>query len=255
MFAKYGKVTKLDFLFHKSGELKGKPRGYAFVEYASQNEAQKALTSANGVMFRGRNLVVTHAHQAPPDTDGGIARQRKTMMETGRPTTLSLLKSNPGGKHQEGTSDKIAMMEAKLRELEASKPKNDSEPGTSTLPTSSLPTHPSLPSKPLSGIPGVPVQRPRHSSVRSASSTTASPASASTSRPLTVSSEPPMKKMKFAPASADVAKRKNGSKVLSGVKIVKKRASPSASIPKPDPAVIESPVSVNADQDLHEALV
>lgn len=31
--ARYGKITKLDYLFHKAGPQKGKPRGYAFVEY------------------------------------------------------------------------------------------------------------------------------------------------------------------------------------------------------------------------------
>lgn len=33
MFTKFGKVSKLDFLFHKAGPNKGKPRGYAFLEY------------------------------------------------------------------------------------------------------------------------------------------------------------------------------------------------------------------------------
>lgn len=37
VFSKYGKISKLDFLFHKTGPLKGKPRGYAFVEYADEN--------------------------------------------------------------------------------------------------------------------------------------------------------------------------------------------------------------------------
>lgn len=36
VFSKFGKVTKLDFLFHKTGVLKGKPRGYAFIEYGEQ---------------------------------------------------------------------------------------------------------------------------------------------------------------------------------------------------------------------------
>lgn len=36
VFSKYGKVTKLDFLFHKAGPMKGKPRGYAFVEYGAK---------------------------------------------------------------------------------------------------------------------------------------------------------------------------------------------------------------------------
>lgn len=33
VFSKFGKITKLDLMFHKTGVLKGKPRGYAFVEY------------------------------------------------------------------------------------------------------------------------------------------------------------------------------------------------------------------------------
>ena len=30
---KYGKIIKFDYLFHNQGDLIGKPRGYAFVEY------------------------------------------------------------------------------------------------------------------------------------------------------------------------------------------------------------------------------
>ena len=36
IFSKYGKIAKLDFLFHKTGIMKGKPRGYAFVEFGSK---------------------------------------------------------------------------------------------------------------------------------------------------------------------------------------------------------------------------
>lgn len=32
VFQRHGKLTKLDFMYHKTGPLKGKPRGYAFVE-------------------------------------------------------------------------------------------------------------------------------------------------------------------------------------------------------------------------------
>jgi RNA recognition motif-containing protein len=35
VFSKFGKISKLDYLFHKTGPAKGKPRGYAFVEYAT----------------------------------------------------------------------------------------------------------------------------------------------------------------------------------------------------------------------------
>ena len=33
--SKHGKITKFDFLFHREGPKKGKPRGYAFVEYST----------------------------------------------------------------------------------------------------------------------------------------------------------------------------------------------------------------------------
>ncbi|KAF5353869.1 hypothetical protein D9756_007306 [Leucocoprinus leucothites] len=37
VFSKFGKLTSVDYLFHKSGPLKGKPRGYAFIKYADEN--------------------------------------------------------------------------------------------------------------------------------------------------------------------------------------------------------------------------
>ncbi|KAJ4474425.1 hypothetical protein J3R30DRAFT_677396 [Lentinula aciculospora] len=253
IFTKFGKVTKLDFLFHKSGALKGKPRGYAFLEYGSHNEAQRALNSVNGKLLHGRKLAVTYANQAPDIDGGGISRQRKTMMETGRPTTLSMLKSSAGSKHKHGSagfpcyvaydflimlrmSNKIAMMEAKLRELEASKPRNDSELGTSTLLTSSLPTHPSLPLKPPPSIPNISVpqlQRPTASKQHPAGSfvplSRPSISFTSSDHYTHPGSEPSAKKIKFAPTSGcpEVVKRKSSGKVMLGVKIVKKRTSPS----------------------------
>ncbi|KAJ6469026.1 hypothetical protein C8R47DRAFT_1223125 [Mycena vitilis] len=144
IFSKFGKVTKLDFLFHKTGLLKGKPRGYAFVEYGNKDDALKALSTAHNKLLRGRKLVVTYAQQAPidPGAPYGTTRNRKVMTESGRPTTLSMIKSGLGSRN-DGTRDKIAMMEAKLRQMERSKPtQNHDAP-------SSLPYHPSLPAKPL----------------------------------------------------------------------------------------------------------
>jgi len=191
--------------------------------------------SANGKLLLGRKLVVTYAHHAPTDADG-VIRPRKTMMETGRPTTLSMLKSSTGWKHKDGTSDKIAIMEAKLRELEASKPKANPEPGTSTLPTSSLPTHPSLPPKPPPAVPAASGSRPTapkpHSNGPSLSLSRSS--SGHSSFP---NSEPPTKKLKLGtPTAPDAIKRKSGAKSLLGVKIGKKRSSPSSIPGTPPPA-------------------
>ncbi|PPQ99970.1 hypothetical protein CVT24_009549 [Panaeolus cyanescens] len=161
VFSKFGKVTKLDFLFHKAGLMKGKPRGYAFIEYGNADDALKALTIAHDKPLRGRKLVVTFAHQAPLDqyTAPATFRSRKQMMETGRPTTLSMIKTGLATRHESKTSDKIAMMEAKLRQMEASKPrptqptdKDVEMSGPST--SSSLPYHPSLPMKPPAPLPG-----------------------------------------------------------------------------------------------------
>ncbi|PPQ67689.1 hypothetical protein CVT26_007416 [Gymnopilus dilepis] len=103
VFSKFGKVTKLDYLFHKTGPLKGKPRGYAFIEYGNPDDALKALTVAHEKPLRGRKLVVTFAHQAPLDQYGGVGipsslKNRKTMMDTGRPTALSMIKTGLGNR-------------------------------------------------------------------------------------------------------------------------------------------------------------
>jgi len=173
VFSKFGKVTKMDFLFHKTGLLKGKPRGYAFIEYGNKDDALKALNMAHEKPLRGRKLTVTFAHQAPLDQYSGVGasaslKGRKTLMETGRPTTLSMLKTGLRNRHEGKTEDKIAMMEAKLRQMESTNPKPKATPPPpgvdmddlslsqsrpSTPISSSLPYHPSLPMKPPPQLP------------------------------------------------------------------------------------------------------
>jgi hypothetical protein len=64
----------------------------------------KALTLAHDKLLRGRKLVVTFAHQAPLDQYGnGVmsgSKHKKSMMETGRPTTLSMLKTGLATRHE-----------------------------------------------------------------------------------------------------------------------------------------------------------
>ncbi|KAH7890382.1 hypothetical protein F5I97DRAFT_20358 [Phlebopus sp. FC_14] len=98
VFAKFGKVSKLDFLFHKSGPNKGKPRGYAFVEYMNEADAGKALECANGKLLRGRKLVVTFAQQAPLSNSAASSHGTKSKWADTSPTALSLLKSTGVGR-------------------------------------------------------------------------------------------------------------------------------------------------------------
>jgi hypothetical protein len=45
LFQKYGRIAHLDFLFHRTGALRGKPRGYAFLEYVDK-EVRPILNSS-----------------------------------------------------------------------------------------------------------------------------------------------------------------------------------------------------------------
>ncbi len=75
-FSKFGKISKLDFLFHKSGPQRGQPRGYAFVEYASSQEAMQAVVGAHDKTLRGRRISVTFASKSTDGTGdgGGVGR-------------------------------------------------------------------------------------------------------------------------------------------------------------------------------------
>ncbi|KAH8996212.1 hypothetical protein EDB92DRAFT_1793959 [Lactarius akahatsu] len=139
VFSKFGKIARLDYLFHKTGALRGKPRGYAFVEYTGERVI--ALEAANGKALRGRHIAVTYAHQAPLDAHHPTSRRalpQHQQQDSGRPTTLSLLKSAPSHTRTR-TGDKIAQMEAKLLQLAQT-------PATAAQHTASA--HPSLPAKP-----------------------------------------------------------------------------------------------------------
>ena len=49
----------------------GRPRGFAFVEMASQADAQAAINALNGREFGGRALTVNEAREQAPRRSGG----------------------------------------------------------------------------------------------------------------------------------------------------------------------------------------
>lgn len=63
LFNPYGKISKLDLLFHKAGPFKGKPRGYAFVEYMKEEDAALAKVEMEGKEVRGRKVAVSFANK------------------------------------------------------------------------------------------------------------------------------------------------------------------------------------------------
>ncbi|KAB5591708.1 RNA recognition motif domain-containing protein [Ceratobasidium theobromae] len=153
VFSTFGRVTKLDFLYHTSGPLKGKPRGYAFVEYATKQEATKALVACHDKPLRRRRLTVTFASQNTHASypAGGTGPHRR---HTAPPkhTTLSLLKTQ---NKPQSTSAKIAALEAKLGSLERDRTSKEADAllsdvlGPNPTPSTNLA---SLPPKPPASI-------------------------------------------------------------------------------------------------------
>ncbi|GJN93153.1 hypothetical protein Rhopal_006200-T1 [Rhodotorula paludigena] len=134
--AKLGKIAKLDYLFHKTGPQKGKPRGYAFVEYATAEEASRAKTALHDKLFRGRKLVVSFASEQQEAVPlGGKKLRGPISNDANKPTAISLLKG--GGVNKAPTNRKIAALEAKLAAMRQSKESGSSNPASrSGTPTS-----------------------------------------------------------------------------------------------------------------------
>lgn len=61
LFRPHGTLCKLDLVFHRSGPEKGRPKGYAFVELAHKEEAEKARRAVEGRMVKGREVRVSYA--------------------------------------------------------------------------------------------------------------------------------------------------------------------------------------------------
>ncbi|KAF9511627.1 hypothetical protein BS47DRAFT_1346391 [Hydnum rufescens UP504] len=138
IFSKCGKISRMDYLFHKSGPSKGKPRGYAFIEYSNPEDANKALAALHNRVVRGRKLVVTFATQTPyPESSSSLSSTTRTgprrhASEASRPTALSLIKTHA---RPENTQAKIAALEAKLKQMQAPPGgEGDSAKGLGSLP-------------------------------------------------------------------------------------------------------------------------
>lgn len=110
LFSPFGKIISEDFLWHTRGPKRGEPRGFAFIEYSSKEEAKLAKEKMHGKLACGRPLVVRLASE-------------KFMTNTTNDTSKAAgesSKSRLGGSNygQLTRSDKIAAIKNKLRALE-----------------------------------------------------------------------------------------------------------------------------------------
>lgn len=61
-----GTITRFDFKLHTSGPLAGKPRGYAFISYATHEEAVRARQVLSRAVLGGARLDARWAHEHVP---------------------------------------------------------------------------------------------------------------------------------------------------------------------------------------------
>lgn len=76
-FSQAGAVTSVNLMLDK---MTGKSRGFAFVEFASAEEANKAVEQFHNKDFQGRALTVNIARpreERPPRWGGGEARRER----------------------------------------------------------------------------------------------------------------------------------------------------------------------------------
>jgi len=70
LFAQHGEAESVKII---TDALTGRPRGFGFVEMASEDDARKAIKALNGTELKGRTLNVSEA-RPPQKRDRGYGR-------------------------------------------------------------------------------------------------------------------------------------------------------------------------------------
>jgi RNA recognition motif-containing protein len=74
LFEAYGEVTSVNIITDRDT---GRPRGFAFVEMATDEAAAEAISALNGQNIDGRELKVNEARPRKPRGGGGGGRDRR----------------------------------------------------------------------------------------------------------------------------------------------------------------------------------
>ena len=75
LFSAHGQVTSVKVITDRET---GRPRGFAFVEMSTDEEAKAAIATVNGQEFDGRTLKVNEA-KPPEKREGGGGGSRRPM--------------------------------------------------------------------------------------------------------------------------------------------------------------------------------
>jgi len=63
LFSQFGGLKRCDYMWHTNGPLRGQPRGFAFIEFDTLENAGKAQSVMNGKVVAGRPMVVHFAEE------------------------------------------------------------------------------------------------------------------------------------------------------------------------------------------------
>nr|AFK40282.1 unknown [Medicago truncatula] len=110
MFSPYGKIMSEDFLWHTRGPKRGEPRGFAFIQYSTKEEAILAKEKMHGRLACSRPLVIRLA--------GERYALEKADSSTKAVSEGHKLHLTGGGIGQTSRSAKIAAIKNKLKSLE-----------------------------------------------------------------------------------------------------------------------------------------
>ncbi|KAB2055090.1 hypothetical protein E1A91_A11G012800v1 [Gossypium mustelinum] len=121
MFSPYGKIISEDFLWHTRGPKRGEPRGFAFIQYSTKEEAKLAKEKMHGRLACGRPLMVRLASEKYLE-EAAAQNSSKAGCNTIKSGTTSTISG------QVSRSAKIAAIKNKLKALDeerdgAKKPK------------------------------------------------------------------------------------------------------------------------------------
>lgn len=61
LFNPYGAIIDVTYMWHKSGPLCGKPKGFAFVQFSTVTEAKSAMKYLSNKMLKGRKIIINFA--------------------------------------------------------------------------------------------------------------------------------------------------------------------------------------------------
>ncbi|KAJ3038311.1 putative RNA-binding protein 18 [Rhizophlyctis rosea] len=123
IFGKFGKIAKIDYLWHKHGPKKGEPRGYCFLEYENNKSCQDAIQQLNGTQLGGRYLVVSFSFDHKPEELSGPAsvsqtRARLNARRDYNPVQESINQRVQAKVVNHSTDSKIYALERKLQQMQ-----------------------------------------------------------------------------------------------------------------------------------------